>query len=74
MTLKIHLLPNNYVATVRSADGMTDFKTIQLGEAQARIARDENGKLHIQSILFSKEKFSIESATITAYYLYRSLM
>lgn len=67
----MYTMPNNYVATIRPSQGMTDFKTIQLGEVQARIAKDADGKTRIQSILFGRDKYTAESATIAAYHMYR---
>ncbi len=58
---------NFHIATIRDSKDMTDFKTI-INDAgvQFRIAKQFDGSLRIQSILFPKNKYSSISAHISA--------
>lgn len=58
---------NFHIATIRDSNDMTEFKTVitETG-VQFRIAKQLDGSLRIQSILFPKTKYSSFSAHISA--------
>lgn len=69
--MQISNLPNHYRASFRPSLDMSDFKTVRLGDMNVVIGRAPEGSLHVQSILFPKEKYSLANATIKAFMLER---
>lgn len=51
----------------------TDFRTVQLNDGgMARIGRGADGKLHVFSILLSKEHNNLTTARLAAFYYMRA--
>ena len=67
MVLRMYNDINFHIATIIDSKDMADFKTIVNDNGiQFRIAKQLDGSLKIQSILFPKNKYSSFSAHISA--------
>lgn len=65
--IQMGISTNYYVATLRNALEMSDFKTIVKNDGvEIRIAKSSDDKLRVQSILFPREKYTIGSARMSA--------
>lgn len=69
--MRITKTPNFYRLTVLPSEEFTDFKTIHISDGLLVIGRRE-GRLVIQSMLFSQEKHDLNSVRIRAFY-YKSM-
>lgn len=65
--MKITETPNFYRLTINPSNEFTDFKTVQINDGMIVTGRRE-GRLEIQSMLFSKETHNMSSVRIRAFY------
>lgn len=65
--MRIIETPNFYRLTVYPSDEFTDFKTVRINDGMLVTGRRE-GRLEIQSMLFSKETHNMSSVRIRAFY------
>lgn len=65
--MKITETPNFHRFTVNPANAFTDFKTIHINDGMIIIGR-LNGRLEIQSMLFSKSTHDLNAVRIRAFY------
>lgn len=61
---------NYYIATILDSSEMSDFKTVTTDKnVQVRIAKNKDGQLKVQSILFPKDQYNFNSANLSAHIL-----
>jgi hypothetical protein len=68
--MQVTLQPNFHRVTFISSKNLTDFQTLQMGQGiQGIMGKSEDGSIRLQSVLFPRNKYSVNEATIKGFHL-----